>query len=85
MLFRSRWLWLGAGLCTVLATVALFVVLDREERRETYEGGRDVLLETAPSEFMPSAAEVRRRSTRGSFVTREDGELGDQLMEDVFR
>ena len=82
---RRRLAWLAAGLATVLATLALFVAIDREERRETYEGGRDVLLETEPSEFMPSAGEVRRRSTRGSFVTREDGEFGDQLMEDVFR
>ena len=81
----ARLAWLGAGLCVVAATVALFVVMDRNERRDTYESGRGVLLETEPSEFMPSASEVRSQSTRGSFVTREDGQLGDQLMEDVFR
>ncbi len=69
----------------VALTVGAFAVLDRNERRATYDGGREVLLDTEPSEFMPGATEVRRRSTRGSFVTREDGEPGDRLMEDVLR
>ena len=78
-------LWIGAGACVLGATVALFAVMDRSERADAYQDGRGVLLEVEPSEFMPSASEIRRQSTRGSFVTREDGELGDQLMEDMFR
>ena len=45
-----------------------------------------MLRRTAPSEYMPSAAEVQKRSSRGAFVEREDsGRMGDQLMEDMFR
>ena len=82
-----RWplIWLGVGLCAVTATLALFVVMDRSERRSAYQSGRDVLLETEPSEFLPSATEVRRQSTRGTFVTRQEDKMGDQLMEDIFR
>ena len=82
---RAHLLWASAGACVLAATVGLFLVIDHSERRAAYESGRDVLLETAPSPFARSASEVRRQATRGSFVTREDGELGDQLMEDMFR
>lgn len=78
------WLGAGAAIAAVALAVVALVVLDRHERQETWRDGRDVLLETEPSEFMPSATEVRHRSTRGTFVTREDGELGDRLMEDLF-
>ena len=77
--------WAAVALAIVGLTVVAFAVLDRSERDATYDGGREVLLDTGPSEFMPSATEVRRQSTRGTFVTREDGKLGDRLMEDLFR
>ena len=81
-----RYLWPASAALLLGATVALFVVMDRNARQATLEEGRDVLRRTAPSEYMPSAAEVQRRSSRGAFVEREDsGKIGDQLMEDVFR
>ena len=82
----GRLIWPAAIASLVLGMLGAFLVLDRNARRATLEEGRDVLRRTAPSEYMPSAAEVQRRSSRGTFVEREDsGRIGDQLMEDVFR
>lgn len=83
-LARLRWPLLGAAM--VLGTLAIFLLLDRGARRATLAEGREVLRRSEPSAFMPSAAEVQRRSSRGVFIEREDsGRLGDQLMEDIFR
>ena len=81
---RAALLWAGVGACVVAVTLAGVALMDRNERQAAWRDGRDVLLGTEPSEFMPSATEVRHQSTRGTFVTREDGKLGDQLMEDLF-
>lgn len=82
----GRLLWPALAAALVLATLAVFLVLDRSARQATMAEGREVLRRTEPSEFMPSAAEVQKRSSRGTFVEREDsGRIGDQLMEDMFR
>ena len=82
----GKLLWPAAAVALVLVTLAAFLVLDRSARQATLAEGREVLKRTEPSEFMPSAAEVQKRSSRGAFVEREDtGRLGDQLMEDMFR
>ena len=83
---RTRSLLWPAVVAAVMAvTAGVFVVLDRNARQATLDEGREVLRRTAPSEFMPSASEVQKRSSRGTFVEREDGRLGDQLMEDIFK
>ena len=82
----GRLIWPAAVASLVVGMLGVFLVLDRNARRATLEEGREVLRRTAPSEYMPSAAEVQKRSSRGAFVEREDsGRMGDQLMEDMFR
>ena len=82
----GRLIWPAAIASLVVGMLGLFLVLDRNARRATLEEGREVLRRTAPSEYMPSAAEVQKRSSRGAFVERENsGRMGDQLMEDMFR
>jgi len=81
-----RLLWPALALALVMLTLGTFLVLDRSARQATLAEGREVLRRTAPSEFMPSASEVQKRSSRGAFIERENsGRIGDQLMEDVFR
>jgi len=81
-----RLIWPALGGLVVLGTLGLFVVLDRSARQATLDEGRAVLRETTPSVFMPSATEVKRQSSRGVFVERDDrGRIGEQLMEDIFK
>ena len=83
---RLHPLWALAGVSAAVATIALFVLLDRHARHATLAEGREVLRRSGPSEFMPSATEVQRRSARGIFVEGEQGErIGDRLIDDAFR
>ena len=60
--------WLLLGICIMFATVFGFLVLDRKANQAIAEKGREVVKEAPESEFMPSAADIRRSQTRGAFV-----------------
>lgn len=61
-------IWLTAGGSIMLGTVMFFLIVDRSANRAIAERGREIVKEAPPSEFMPSAAEIRRSQTRGAFV-----------------
>jgi hypothetical protein len=83
---RRRLLWLLPGVLMLAGTLALFIVIDRKAKQRTVEQAREVLRQTSPSEFMPSSLEIKKQSSRGAFIERDgSGQLGDQLMKDVFR
>lgn len=82
---RRSLLFGGLAVLLLIGTLVVVLVLDQNQSRRAFEAGREALRATPPSEFMPSSTEVRRQSTRGTFVEREDGKLGDQLMPDMFR
>lgn len=82
---RHILLWLLAG-GMMAATAMFFVVLDRNSQRSSLEEARRHLIERAPSDHQPSAAELNNRSRRGAFVEGGGpGKMGDMLMPDVFR
>ena len=61
-------LWFAAGGSVMLFTIVGFLLLDRKANQNIAEQGREIIKETPPSEFMPSAEEIRRSQTRGAFV-----------------
>lgn len=61
-------IWLMLGIFVLFATVAGFLVLDRKANQAIAEKGREVVKEAPESEFMPSAADIRRSQSRGAFV-----------------
>ncbi len=60
--------WLLGGGTIVFGTIMLFLVLDRKANQATALQGREVVKEAPQSDFLPSAAEIRRSQTRGAFV-----------------
>lgn len=65
---QARLFWAALGCTLLLATVAFFIVQDRKANQAMAQHGREVVKHSAPSDFMPSAAEIRRSQTRGAFV-----------------
>ncbi len=60
--------WIVSGAAIMLGTVTFFLILDRKANQAIAEKGREVVKEAPQSEFLPSAAEIRRSQTRGAFV-----------------
>lgn len=60
--------WLMGGGAIVLGTIMLFLVIDQQANQATAQQGREVIKEAPHSEFLPSAAEIRRSQTRGAFI-----------------
>ena len=65
---RKRIIWTLASGAIIFATVSTFVMLDRKANQAIMERGREVVREAPASEFMPSAAEIRRSEAKGAFV-----------------
>ncbi len=65
---RKRMIWALAGVVMIMATVVIFFLLDMKANQAIIERGREVVREAPPSEFMPSAAEIRRSEAKGAFV-----------------
>jgi len=78
--------WAIPACLLILSTFGLFLWLDRNDKLRNIQEAKDVLRNTEPSEYMPSARDVKRNNNRGVFVEGEQpNKLGDQLMRDVFR
>ncbi|MFK7993646.1 MAG: J domain-containing protein [Granulosicoccus sp.] len=60
--------WVLLGVITMLSTIMFFLIVDRNANRATAEIGREVVKEAPQSNFMPTAAEIRKSQTRGVFV-----------------
>ena len=60
--------WSMTGACIMLGTIMFFLILDRNAHRAVAEQGREIVREAPASEFLPSAAEIRRSQSRGAFV-----------------
>jgi len=83
---RRRLLWVLPGILMMLCTLGLLVVMDHNEKVRNIENAKEVLRNTEPSEFLPSAEELKKQSSRGAFVDREKPkQMGEQLIKDVFR
>ncbi len=65
---HTKFLWLAAGCLVLGATVFTFFLLDQRANQRIAETGREVVRQAPRSEFMPSAAEIRRSEARGAFV-----------------
>lgn len=65
---KSRMVWALAGCAVLLATVSIFLMLDRQANQAVIERGREALRDAPSSDFMPSAAEIRRSEAKGAFV-----------------
>ncbi len=61
-------LWSVCGASLLLATVVTFYLIDRSTNQKVIETGREAIRAAPPSEFMPSAAEIRRSESRGAFI-----------------
>ncbi len=83
---RRGLLWVVPGALLLFATLGFFVVIDRAAKRDSIEQAKQVLRQTKASEFMPSAVEVKKQSSRGAFVEQQGSQkLGDQLMPNIFQ
>lgn len=61
-------LW-GLTACALLSfTIVFFMIQDRKASQAIAEQGREIIKQVPPSEFMPSASEIRKSQTRGAFV-----------------
>ena len=66
---KTRAIGWGLAACTlILCTIGFFLVQDRKANQAIAEQGREIMKQTPPSEFMPSAEEIRRSQTRGAFI-----------------
>jgi len=61
-------LWAIGGVTLLLATIVTFFLLDRSANQKVIEYGREAIREAPESEFMPSAAEIRKSESRGAFI-----------------
>ncbi len=61
-------LWTIGGVAILLLTIITFFLLDRSANQKIIEKGREAIREAPPSEFMPSAAEIRKSESRGAFI-----------------
>ncbi len=64
----ARVIWVLVGCAIMLGTLSIFFILDRKAHQEVVERGREVVRDAPASEFMPSAAEIRRSEAKGVFV-----------------
>jgi len=62
-------MWLAVAASLLVATVLFFLIVDQITTQAVMERGREVVEQAPESEFMPSAAEIRRSQSRGAFVT----------------
>jgi len=61
-------LWVVGGVCLLLVTSVTFFLLDRSANQKVIEYGREAIRDAPESEFMPSAAEIRKGESRGAFI-----------------
>jgi DnaJ-class molecular chaperone len=64
----SKAVWVLLGLTLLLGTIVTFAILDKNASERIMEEGREAIREAPPSEFMPSAAEIRKSEARGAFI-----------------
>lgn len=60
--------WFIGIFAMMIGTAALSLMLDLNANKATMEIGKETLRQTPQSEFMPSAAEIRKNQARGAFV-----------------
>ena len=60
-------LWIMVATVVVVATIALFFILDKKANQQTRALGEQVLKEAPASEFNPTPAEIRRSESKGAF------------------
>lgn len=65
---NSKLFWIFTAFSMMIATVAVFLVLDLNANKANIEKGKEVLRQAPASDFMPSAAEIRKSQTRGAFI-----------------
>ena len=66
---NNRGIWWGLTACALLSiTIVFFMIQDRKASQAIAEQGREIIKQVPPSEFMPSASEIRKSQTRGAFV-----------------
>lgn len=65
---RTRLIWTLASGVVLVATVSIFFILDQKANQAIIERAREAVREAPPSEFMPSAAEIRRGEAKGAFI-----------------
>lgn len=65
---RNRIIWTLASCIIIVATLSIFFLLDRKANQAIIERGREAVRDAPASEFMPSAAEIRRSEAKGAFV-----------------
>lgn len=61
-------LWSMCGASLLLITVVTFYLIDRSTNQKVIKTGRETIRTAPPSEFMPSAAEIRKSESRGAFI-----------------
>ncbi|WP_088919944.1 J domain-containing protein [Granulosicoccus antarcticus] len=64
----ARAIWMLAGCAIMIATLGVFFIIDRKANQEIIEQGREAIRDAPPSDFMPSASEIRRSEAKGAFV-----------------
>lgn len=64
----SKAVWVLLGLTLLLGTIVTFAILDKKASERIMEEGREAIRQAPPSEFMPSAAEIRKSEARGAFI-----------------
>ncbi|MFK7855173.1 MAG: J domain-containing protein [Granulosicoccus sp.] len=60
--------WFIGIFAMMIGTAALSLMLDLNANKANMEIGKETLRQTPQSEFMPSAAEIRKNQARGAFV-----------------
>ena len=61
-------LWSVVAMFVVVGTIMLFFILDRKANQQNRARGIQVLQEAPQSEFTPTASEIRRSESKGTFM-----------------
>lgn len=80
-------LWAIPAVATVVAGIAVFIVIDRNAKLRTIEEAKRVLRTVQPSEYMANSEEISKANNRANLVNPAQGnrKMGDQLAKDLFK
>lgn len=80
-------LWVAPAVVTVLAGIAVFIVIDRNAKLNTIEEAKRVLRTVRPSEYLANSEEISKANNRANLVNsaQGNGKMGDELTKDLFK
>ena len=86
----SKWtplLWAIPALATIAAGIGVFVVIDKNAKRDRIEEAKQVLRNVQPSEYLANTEEIAKANSRANAVNPATGnrKMGERLAKDLFK